>query len=81
MQLFNSSINVNSAKRDNDRSNNRMWAPSNMPQQSMSKELYGKMIEPSQSNPNVEIERMQPDLLNAFRKNPYTQSLNSTALR
>lgn len=81
MQLFNSSINVNSAKRDTDRSNNRMWAPSNMPQQSMSKELYGKMIEPSQSNPNVEIERMQPDLLNAFRKNPYTQSLNSTALR
>jgi hypothetical protein len=81
MRLFNSSINVNSAKRDNDRANNRMWAPSNMPQQSMSKELYGKMIEPLQSNPNVEIERMQPDLLNAFRKNPYTQSLNSTALR
>mgnify|MGYP000332867775 CR=1 FL=1 len=30
---------------------------------------------------NIEIERMEPDLLNAFRKNPYTQSLNSTALR
>ncbi len=81
MQLFNSNIHVNTAKRDEDRTNNRMWAPSNMPQQSMSKELYGKMIEPSQPKQNIELERMEPDLLNAFRKNPYTQSLNSTALR
>ena len=81
MQLFNSNVHVNTSKRDEDRNNNRMWAPSNMPQQSMSKELYGKMIEPSQPKQNIEIERMEPDLLNAFRKNPYTQSLNSTALR
>ena len=40
MQLFNSNIHVNTAKRDEDRTNNRMWAPSNMPQQSMSKELW-----------------------------------------
>jgi hypothetical protein len=81
MQLFNANMHVNIAKRDEDRSNNRMWAPSNMPQQPMSKELYGKMIEPSQSKQNIEVERMDPDLLNAFRKNPYTQSLQSTALR
>lgn len=81
MQLFNSDMQVNTAKRDEDRTNNRMWAPSNMPQQPMSKEIYGKMIEPTQPRQNVEIERMEPDLLNAFRKNPYTQSLQSTALR
>jgi hypothetical protein len=81
MQLFNADMRVNTAKRDEDRTNNRMWAPSNMPQQPMSKEIYGKMIEPTQPRQNVEIERMEPDLLNAFRKNPYTQSLQSTALR
>jgi hypothetical protein len=81
MQLFNSDMRVNTAKRDEDRTNNRMWAPSNMPQQPMSKEIYGKMIEPRQLRQNVEIERMEPDLLNAFRKNPYTQSLQSAALR
>ena len=81
MKLLNSNVRVKTAKRDNDRNNNRMWAPSNMPQQAMSKEFYGKVTEPANMQQNIGVERMSPDLLNAFKENPYTQSLSSTALR
>lgn len=82
MKLLNSNIHVNTAKRDNDRNNNRMWAPSNMPQKAMSKEFYGKITEPINNNQqNISVDRMSPDLLNAFKENPYTQSLSSTGLR
>jgi hypothetical protein len=76
-QMFNASMNVSVAKNDHDRDNNRMWAPSNMPSQSMSKEMYGKFTEPQGYQQNVAVERMAPDLLTAFKSNPYTHSLTS----
>jgi len=77
-QIFNTNLNVSVAKNENDRGNNRMWAPSNMPSQSMSKEMYGKFTEPQGYQQNVAIERMAPDLLTAFKANPYTHSLTSS---
>ena len=76
-QMFNASMNMSVAKNEHDRNNNRMWAPSNMPSQSMSKELYGKFTEPQGYQQNVAVERMAPDLLTAFKSNPYTHSLTS----
>ena len=81
MQLFNTKLNVKTAKKDKDRNNNRMWAPSNMPSKSMSKELYGKLVEPTHNQQNIAIERMAPELLSAFKGNPYTHSLTGTSLR
>tara|TARA_Y100000287_G_scaffold118485_1_gene95247 strand:- start:710 stop:2428 length:1719 start_codon:yes stop_codon:yes gene_type:complete len=72
--------NINIGKIENDRKNNRMFVPSNsamhMPP---STQNYGHMDKPYQNNPNVNMDRMQPNLLDAFKKNPYTHSLNSTA--
>lgn len=78
-QMFNQSMNVSIAKIDGDRDNTRMWVPSSMPQQSMTKETYGK-LNGGQYNDNckVGVDRIQPDLLNAFRENPYTHSLTDS---
>ena len=81
MQLFNTQLNVKTAKKDKDRNNNRMWAPSNMPSKSMSKELYGKLVEPTHNQQNIAVERMAPDLLNAFKGNPYIIFITETSLR
>jgi hypothetical protein len=80
-QMFNASMNVSTAKNEHDRNNNRMWAPSNMPTQAMSKEMYGKFTEPQGYQQNIAVERMAPDLLTAFKSNPYTHSLTSTGNR
>ena len=80
-QVFNANVNMNIAKNETDRNNNRLWAPSNMPTQSMSKEIYGKMVEPQGYQQDIAVERMAPDLLSAFKENPYTKPLNSTGIR
>lgn len=72
--IFNQHMNVNVARIDSDRNNNRQWVPSNMPQTAISKEEYGQFRAPQQLH-NISCERMQPDLLTAFRSNPYTHSL------
>jgi len=80
-QIFNQTMNLSSgSKVDADRNNNRMFAPSSMPQQTANKELYGRSsAQNSMSNNknihNLGVERNSPDILNAFRSNPYTQSL------
>ena len=68
-------MNVNIAKLDGDRDNNRIWAPSSMGvPQGPSKNVYGKQYAPPVQKD--EGDRISPDLLNAFRQNPYTHSLN-----
>jgi hypothetical protein len=79
MGLLNSNENMKIDKRDNDRDNNRMWAPQNhvaggsVP----SMETHGKMNMPQYYDNCQSCERIQPDILTAFKENPYTQSLNS----
>jgi len=75
--IYNQQMNVNIARLDSDRDNTRMWVPTNMPQMPMSKEIYGEIRAPQQYH-NIACERISPDLLTAFRENPYTHSLTST---
>ena len=77
-QMFNNSINMSIAKQEQDRINNRQWVPSSMPQTSYSKEMMGQTYTPMENTTNIN-ERMNPDLLSAFKSNPYTQSLQSVA--
>ncbi len=76
-QIFNTQMHVSMpSKIDSDRNNNRMFVPSGMPSTSSNKEMYGKYSTASKPEMhNLGCERIQPDILNAFRSNPYTQSL------
>jgi hypothetical protein len=79
MELFNSSMNVSVGRIDGDRNNTRMWVPTNMPRQTMTKETYGKIRAPQYYDEcKIGCDRIQPDLLNAFKSNPYTHSLTTS---
>ena len=66
-----------SKNKESDRDNNRMWVPNrNMAQLPPSIETCGLTNTP---NAVEENNRIQSDLLDAFKKNPYTHSLNSVA--
>jgi hypothetical protein len=79
-QIYNQQMNVNIARIDSDRDNPRMWVPnaSTVSQLPAGKAQIGQIRGKQQYNENkIGCERIQPDLLNAFRENPYTQSLQS----
>lgn len=80
MQLLNSNVNVQTDRRDADRDNNRWWAGTAQLTQSPSLQQYGQ-LQPMQSydDQRLNAERINPDILSAFKSNPYTQSLNSWA--
>ena len=78
-QIFNQHMNVNVARIDSDRDNTRMWVPSKMPNMPMSKETYGQIRMPQYYNECIGCDRIEPDLLNAFKYNPYTHSLTNCA--
>lgn len=64
-------------KQEADRENNRMWIPSSNPVVlPPSMETSGLTNVPDNK---IETNRMEPDLLSAFKDNPYTHSLNSVA--
>ena len=79
-QIFNQTITLNNPRNDCDRQNPRMWVPncSNIAQLPISVEQY-QPIKAKQQYDEVNISRIQPDILNAFKSNPYTQSLESWA--
>jgi hypothetical protein len=79
-QIYNQQMNVNIARIDSDRDNPRMWVPnaSTISQMPAGKAQIGQIRGKQQYDENkIGCERIQPDLLNAFRENPYTQSLQS----
>ena len=78
-QIFNQNENISIHRKDTDRNNNRMWAPGLGKNTIPSKETYGKLNTPGYNNQKIEQQRIEPHLLNAFKDNPYTQSLNSWA--
>ena len=64
-------------KKETDRENNRMWVPSTNPLTlPPSTETCGVTNDPPYTGEN---NRLEPDLLQAFKENPYTHSLNSVA--
>ena len=74
-QMFNPVMNATISKLDTDRENNRMWAPESVIPAGPSVQTYGKVNMPQYYNECYNCDRIQPDLLNAFRENPYTHSL------
>jgi hypothetical protein len=73
-------LNVSYSKQDCDRENNRMWAPSAVIPGGPSVQTYGKAHMPQLNDQCLSgCERINPDILSAFRSNPYTFSLSSVA--
>ena len=79
-QIFNQEMNVCYTKNENDRENNRLWVPTDAPKNYNNTILAANNSRGLQSyNENLNNDRMNPDLLSAFKNNPYTQSLHSVA--
>jgi hypothetical protein len=75
---FNSQINVTMSKLDSDRDNNRLWAPSSVVPNGPSVQTHGKIAQvPQYYNECQGCSRIEPSLLEAFKKNPYTHSLTN----
>ena len=74
--LLNTNVNICISKQECDIVNLRAPAPM-MPMKSVPTENYGKQKAPYTDTQSINCERMQPEILNAFRANPYTQSLSS----
>ena len=74
---FNSQMNVTMSKLDSDRENNRLWAPHSILNSGPSIQTHGKINTPQYYDNCQGCERIAPDILNAFKENPYTHSLSS----
>ena len=77
MDLFNGSQNLVNIRDDTTRSNNRLWVPHSGPSQISSIEQLGYTENIQTLSDKTNRARMEPDILSAFKNNPYTQSLNS----
>jgi hypothetical protein len=79
MQIFNQEMNVNCWKQDCNRYDGRMNpAHSNLSGMPPSVNTYGAIRAPQYYNECAGCDRIQPDILNAFRENPYTHSLTTS---
>ena len=78
-QIFNQQMNVNIARQDADRYNNRLFTPSSVVPMPPAKENYGHQNGPQQYNEQIQLQRNTADIVDAFRQNPYTQSLTNSA--
>lgn len=76
MKLLGTETNISIAKVESDRNNNRLWVPTNAPSQIPNSDMYGQMSMPQSYDMNINTERIDPSILNAFRENPFTKSLN-----
>jgi len=76
-QIFNQQMNVSISRQDSDRLNNRFFTPSSVIPSTPAKENYGITGIPQQLPMDINNNRNTPDILNAFRENPFTQSLSS----
>lgn len=73
-QLMNSSMNVQVGKLEQDRNNNRMWVPARAIQDTPNVQQLGASSVPSYEESMIQSDRNHPDILSAFKNNPYTQS-------
>lgn len=77
-QIFNAHMNVQCSKSDCDRLDGRVNpAHTKMTAATPSVQMYGAIRAPQQYNQNIGCDRIAPDLLTAFKQNPYTHSLSS----
>jgi hypothetical protein len=79
-QMFNQQMNLTTVKSDVDRLDGRINpAYSQVSQRPPSVNTYGAVRVPQYYNECAGCDRIQPDILDAFRSNPYTFSLTNTA--
>jgi len=77
-QMFNQQMNLTTIKSDSDRLDGRVNpAYSNVSQRPPSVNTYGAIRAPQYYNECIGCDRIQPDILDAFRSNPYTFSLTN----
>ena len=78
-QLFNQQMNLTTLKSDSDRLDGRVNpAFSSLTGLPPSVQTYGAIRAPQYYNECASCERIQPDILKAFKDNPYTHSLTSS---
>jgi hypothetical protein len=77
-QIFNQQMNIQCNKQDTNRYDCRVGAPSSVIHAPPSIANYGKQSGKQQYDENINCARIQPDILNAFRNNPYTHSLTTS---
>ena len=77
MRMFNNTENISVKRYDNDRNNNRMFVPSNGPNILPSKETHGKIGGTQYYDNSLYSQRINEDILSAFKKNPYSQNLDN----
>lgn len=82
-QIFNQQENIDIHRRDADRDNNRWWVPSSGGTAGITApalpENYSRVKVTQGYDPTFNNSRIEPDILSAFKSNPYTQSLTSWA--
>jgi hypothetical protein len=76
---YNSQINVTMSKLDSDRDNNRLWAPQSVIPSGPSVQTYGKANMPQYMDNCIGCERINPNILDSIKNNPYIFSFNSVA--
>ena len=80
MSMLNANQRIQIDKKEDDRNNNRLWVRNGnggINNTIPSVETYGKINVPQHYDNNQSCERINPDILNAFKENPYTKSLHS----
>jgi hypothetical protein len=80
MAMLNHEQQMKIDKNDADRDNNRMWvrnSNSTINSAIPSVETFGKINVPQYNDNCHTCERINPDILTAFKENPYTKSLSS----
>ena len=79
-QIFNQRDNIHIDKVDSDRNNNRMWVKNGGIYTAPSMDTHGLLRGSANVNNDTHnFDRINPDILTAFKSNPYTQSLQSWA--
>jgi hypothetical protein len=76
-QIFNQQMNINCSKQDTNRYDCRTNPAISIIPLPPSAQTYGSINMPQTYNENANCERITPDILTAFKNNPYTHSLSS----
>jgi hypothetical protein len=77
MELFNGNQQLANIRDDCSRKNNRWWVPNGNQSIIPTGEMIGRIQSMQSLDEDTQRQRMKPDILEAFKQNPYTQSLNS----
>lgn len=79
VKVFNPYQNIKIDKLEQDRHNHRMFVPQYISKMPSSVDNHGRQDVKPRTGQDIVIERNAPDILNAFKRNPYTQPLDSIA--